>query len=75
MGKREKLWKRYRRAKSEEDKSEMFAEINHIQPKIKEPRKYDNFCKDIKDRAEFIQNNLNNFDKYMLKEKDNSRDL
>ena len=71
MGKRENLWKRYNRAKSEEDKSKILTEINDIQPKIKELRKYDKYCKDIKERLELIQNNLNNFDKDMQKEKDN----
>lgn len=75
MGKREILWKRYRRAKTEEDKSEILAEINDIQPKIKELRKYDKYCKEIKKRTESIQNNLNNFDKDIQKEKDNSRSL
>lgn len=73
MGKREILWKRYRRAKTEEDKSEILAEINNIQPTIKELRKYDKYCKIIKERADSIQNNLNNFDKDIQKEKDNSR--
>lgn len=73
MCKREILWKRYRRAKTEEDKSEILAEINNIQPVIKELRKYDKYCKNIKDRSESIQNNLNNFDKDTQKEKDNSR--
>lgn len=72
MGKRENLWKRYHRAKSEEVKSEILTEINDIQPRIKELRKYDKYCKDIFERSESIQNNLNNFDKNMQKEKDNS---
>ena len=73
MGKRENLWKRYRRAKTEENKSKILAEINNIQPVIKELRKYDKYCKDIKDRSESMQNNLDNFDKDIQKEKDNSR--
>ena len=73
MGKRENLWKRYHRAKTEDGKSEILAEINSIQPTIKKFRKYDNFCKEIKKRSESIQNNLNNFDKDIQKEKDNSR--
>ena len=44
MGKRENLWKRYRRAKTEENKSKILAEINNIQPVIKELRKYDKYC-------------------------------
>ena len=74
-GKRENLWKRYHRAKTEDKKNEIFAEINDIQPKIKELYKYDKYCKEITKRAEGIQNNLNNFDKDIQKEKDNSRSL
>ena len=48
------------------------AGINDIQPKIKELYKYDKYCKEITKRAEGIQNNLNNFDKDIQKEKDNS---
>lgn len=73
MGKRENLWKRYHRAKTEEKQTEILAEINSIQPKIKELRKLDNYCKEIKKRSESIQDNLNNFDKDLQKEKDNSR--
>ena len=75
IGKRENLWKRYNRAKSEEVKSEILSEINDIQPKIKEFREYDKYCKDISERLESIQNNLNNFDKDIQKEKDNIRAL
>ena len=75
IGKRENLWKRYNRVKTEEDKSKILAEINSIQPKIKELRKYDNYCKEIKKRSESIQDNLDNFDKDLIKEKDNSRSM
>ena len=75
MGKRENLWKRYHRAKTVDKKSEILAEISSIQPKIKELRKLDNYCKEIKKRSESIQNNLNSFDKDIQKEKDNSRNL
>ena len=75
MGKRENLWKRYHRVKMEEDKSKILAEINNIQPKIKELRKYDNYCKEIRKRSKSIQDNLNNFDKDLQKEKDNSRNF
>ena len=74
-GRRENLWKKYHRAKTEEQKSEILTEINNIKPTIRGLRKYDKYCKDIKDRPESIQNNLNNFDKDMQKEKDNSRSL
>lgn len=75
MGKRENLWKRYHRAKTEEKQTEILAEINSIQPNIKELRKLDNYCKEIRKRSESIQDNLNNFDKDLQKEKDNSRNL
>ena len=75
MGKRENLWKRYHRAKTEDKKSDILTEINSIQPKIKELRKLDNYCKEIKKCSVSIQNNLNNFDKDLQKEKDNSRIL
>ena len=74
-GKRENLWKRYHRAKNEEKQTQILAEINDIQPKIKELYKYDKYCKEIIKRAEGIQNNLNDFDKDIQKEKDNSRSL
>ena len=72
---RENLLKKYRRAKTEEDKSKILAEINDTQPKIKELRKYDKYCKNIKESSESMQNNLDNFDKDIQKEKDNSRSL
>ena len=52
-------------------KSEILAEINNIQPVIKELRKYDKYCKNIKDRSKSMQNNLDTFDKDIQKEKDN----
>ena len=75
MGKRENLWKRYQRAKSEEVKSEILTEINDIQPKIKELRKYDKYCKDIFERSETMQGNLNNFDKVVNNEKESYKYL
>lgn len=45
MGKKENLWKRYHRAKSEEDKSKILTEINDIQSKIKEHHKMINIVK------------------------------
>lgn len=74
-GKRENLWRRYHRAKTEDKQTQILAEINNIQPKIKELYKYDKYCKEITKRAEGIQNNLNNFDKDIQKEKDNARAL
>ncbi len=74
-GTRENLWKRYHRAKTEVKQTKILAEINDIQPKIKELYKYNKYCKDITKRAEKIQNNLNNFDKDIQKEKDNARTL
>ncbi len=74
-GMRENLWKRYHRAKTEEKQTQILAEINDIQPKIKELYKYDKYCKEITKRAESIQNNLNNSNKDIQKEKDNSREI
>ena len=74
-GKIENLWKRYHRAKTEDKQTQILAEINDIQPKIKQLYNYDKYCKEITKRAEVIQNNLNNFDKDIQKEKDNSRNL
>jgi len=74
-GKRENLWRRYHRAKTEDKQTQILAEINDIHPKIKELYMYDKYCKEITKRAEGIQNNLNNFDKDIQKEKDNSRSL
>lgn len=72
-GKRENLWRRYHRAKAEDKKNEILAEINDIQHKIKELYNYNKYCNAISKRAEGIQNNINNFDKDIKKEKDNSR--
>lgn len=74
-GTRENLWKRYHRAKTEVKQTKILAEINDIQPKIRELYKYNKYCKDITKRAEKIQNNLNNFDIDIQKEKDNARTL
>ena len=56
-----------RRAKTEKDKSEILAEINNIQTVIKELRKYDKYCKDIKYRSESMQNNHDKLDKDIKK--------
>ena len=74
-GIRENLWKRYHIAKTEDKQTQILAEINAIKPKIIELRKYDKYCKEIIKRAEDIQNNLNNFDKDIQKEKDNFRSM
>ena len=63
----------YIRVSTEDKKNEILAEINDIQPKIKELRKYDKYCKNIEESSINIQNNINNFDKEIQKEKDNSR--
>ena len=55
--------------------TQILDEINNIKPKIKELSKYDKYCKEIIKRTEGIQYNLNNFDKDIQKEKDNSRSL
>ena len=75
ISKRENLWKQYHKIKTEGDKSKILSEINDIQPKIKELRKYDKYCKSIKERVKSIQININSFDKDIQKEKDNSRSM
>ena len=74
MDKIENLWKQYHKVKNEEDKSKILAEINNIQPKIKELYNYYKYCKAITKKAKGIQNNLDNFDKDIQK-KDNSRSM
>ena len=61
--------------KFSKQKYKILSKINDIQPKIKELRKYDKYCKSIKERAKSIQTSLNNFDENIQKEKDNSRSL
>lgn len=75
MDKRENLWKQYHKIKTEEDKTKILSEINDVQSKIKELRKYNKYCEDIFERSEIIQTNLNSFDKDIQKEKDNSRNM
>lgn len=75
IGKRENLCKRYNRAKSKEVQSEILSEINTIQPKIKELRKYDKYCEEIFERSETMQSNLNNFDKVVNNEKESYKYL
>lgn len=75
MDKREILWKKYHKVKNEDNKNGILAKINDTQPKIKELRRYDKYCKSIKGRAKSMQDNINNFDKDIQKEKDNSRPL
>ena len=53
-------------------RKEIKSKIDEIQPKIKELRKQIKYCKNIKERSEKMQNNLNNFDKDLAKEKDKS---
>ena len=56
-------------------KIEFICDFCNIKPKINELYKYDKYCKEILKRDEDIQNNLNNFDKDIQKEKDNPRSL
>ena len=48
---------------------------NDNQPKIKELRKYDKYCKSIKEIAKTMQENINIFDRDIQKRKDNSRSI
>ena len=69
---RTNLWTRHRRAKTDDVKNEIKSKIDEIQPKIKELRKQIKYCKNIKERSEEMQNNINNFDKDLAKETDKS---
>lgn len=50
-------------------------QINNFQPTIKELCKLDKYCDEIRKRSESIEEKLNNFDRNVQKEKDNSRSL
>lgn len=75
VSKRANLWKKYKRAKLEEDKVNIYSEINGLQPQIKELYNNRRYCDCIYKRSINIQNNIDNFDKDIgiSKEKDNIR--
>ena len=72
---RTSLWKKYKRAKTEEDKVKIYKETEELQPIIKELFKNNKYCDGIEKRSIDIQNNIDNFDKDIgiSNEKDNIR--
>ena len=75
ISKRTNLWKKNKRAKTEEDKVKIYKEIEELQPIIKELYKYNRYCDGIEKRSIDIQDNIDNFDKDIgiSNEKDNIR--
>lgn len=73
--KKENLWRRYKRAKTDDKKEEIYNEIQKLQPKIKELTKFKSYCSDIEKRSISIQNNINEIDniREIDKAKDNVR--
>lgn len=73
--KRENLWKKYHRTKTDEDKQTIYQEIQELQPRIKELYQNNKYCNDIEKRSTTIQNNINEIDTLatLAKEKDNVR--
>ena len=75
VSKRANLWRKYKRAKSEDDKVKIYEEIELLQPLIKELYNNRRYCDGIYKRSSDIQNNIDNFDKdnILLNEKNNIR--
>lgn len=63
FSKRANLWKKYKRAKAEDDKVKIYKEIEELQPQIKELYNNRGYCGGIYKRSTEIQNNIDNFDK------------
>ena len=57
----------------EDDKVKIYDEIEELQSQIKELYNNRRYCDGIYKRSINIQNNIDNFDKDMQKEKDNVR--
>lgn len=75
VSKRANLWRKYKRAKTEDDKDKIYDEIEGLQPQIKELYNNRRYCDGIYKRSIDIQNNIDNFDRDIdiIKEKDNMR--
>lgn len=75
VSKRENLWKKYKRAKTEDDKIKIYKEIEEFQPIIKELYKNNRYCDGIEKRSIDIQDNIDSFDKNIgiNRDKDNAR--
>ena len=63
IGKRANLWRKYKKAKTEDDKVKIYKEIEDLQPIIKELYKNRKYCYSIEKRSVDIQNNIYNFDR------------
>ena len=63
VSKRANLWRKYKRAKTEEDKLKIYEEIEELQPQIKELYNNRRYCDGIYKRYIQIQNNIDNFDR------------
>jgi len=69
---RENLWRKYRRAKTNNVQSEIYVEINNIFEKIKMLNNYRKYCDGIETRSKTIEANINEFNSnnlYKTKEK------
>ena len=75
VSKRANLWRKYKRAKTENDRIKIYNEIERLQPQIKELYNNRRYCEGIYKRSINIQNNIDNFDKDIgiAIEKDNVR--
>ena len=75
VSKRENLWKKYKRVKTEDDKVKIYKEIEELQLQIKELYNNRRYCDGIYKRSVDIQNNIDNFDRDINSpiEKDNIR--
>lgn len=63
VSKRANLWRKYKRAKSEDDKVKIYGEIELLQPQIKDLYNNRRYCDGIYKRSIQIQNNIDNFDR------------
>lgn len=76
LSKKENLWRKYKRSRTEAEKIEIYKEINDIKDKIKKSYKIRDYCNDIEIRSKKMEDNINNFDKELKlgqKEKYNVR--
>jgi len=75
VSKRSNLWRKYKRAKTEDDKVKIYNEIEELKPQIKELYHNRRYCDGIEKRSIDIQDNIDNFDRHIgiSNEKDNIR--
>lgn len=67
--KRENLWRKYHRSKTDDKKDLIYQEIQELQPKIKELQKYNKYWDGIEKRSKSIQNIINEINNVKVKEK------